>query len=91
MKVGKWYSVGLNQLTDYHRLTLAEDLPPWMLLRELSPHALQAETFKLSPASGLQSLALFCCALISVQGAVMQPFAPLLQMQAEKEGRERVR
>lgn len=91
MKVGKWYSVGLNQLTDYHRLTLAEDLPPWMLLGELSPHALQAETFKLSPAPGLQSLALFCCALTSVQGAVMQPFVHLLQMQAEEEGTERVR
>lgn len=31
MKAGKQYSLSLNQLTDHHRLTPAEDLPPWVL------------------------------------------------------------
>lgn len=37
MEEGKWYSVGLDQLTDYHRLTPTEDLPPWKLLGGAQP------------------------------------------------------
>lgn len=63
MKVGKWYSVGLNQLTDYHRLTPAEDLPPWMLLGGAQPSAgwiLQAFS-----SIKIGELSLFCYSLAS--------------------------
>lgn len=37
MKAGKRYSLSLNQLNDHHRLTPAEDLPPWVLLGGAQP------------------------------------------------------
>lgn len=46
MKAVKQYSLSLNQLTDHHRLTPAEDLLPWVLLGGLSPHTLQAKFSK---------------------------------------------
>lgn len=80
MKVGKWCSVGLNELPDYPRLAPLMSSLPGCCWEELSSDSPQAESCQLFPELKSLKLGLF------PPSACADLFLPNLQTQQKRQG-----